>query len=175
MQLPPGAVQPDPKNPGCKRIGGWWCDATGQWHPTLGLEVVIHVCWLPFICAEHLNCHLRPGGGRTRARSRGQGATNMAWQSAARHCVLFLSNVGLLFDCSTNCLERCNSDGGDVFVSGEAGGSLDLGEGWFLLPASMLPCWRFCQFRAHCFKFFFIYSCCRQGSASSSARGSEGR
>ena len=23
------------------------------------------------------------------------------------------------------------------------------------LPASILPCWRFCQFRIHCFKFFF--------------------
>ena len=117
----------------------------------------IHACWLPFISAEHLNCHLRPGGGRTRARSRGQGATNMAWQSAARHCILCLSIVyrSSEFACSTNCLERCNSDGGDVIVSGEAGGPHHLREGWFLLPASMLPCWRFCRFRAHCFKFFF--------------------
>ena len=104
----------------------------------------IHICWRPFICAEHSNCHLRPGAGRSRARTRGQGATNMAWQSAARHCILFLSNRSSEFDCSTNLVHNVATEMVAMSSSVEKLVDAITGDKAGFLPASILPCWRFC-------------------------------
>ena len=74
---PPAMVVPDGRG---YRAGGWWWDPDKEMWSPLGSYCA---CMQQKPCTTLMHAP-RPGGGRDRACSRGQGAMNSAWTSASR-------------------------------------------------------------------------------------------
>ena len=75
---PPPAAMVVPDGRGWRAGGYWWDPETEKWSP-------LGSC----ACMQQKPCTIlvhapRPGGGRDRGRTRGQGAMNSAWTSASR-------------------------------------------------------------------------------------------